>query len=150
MKKSIIVLLLTVFLAAVGFAQDFNNPQVMEKLGLTQEQATQLTRIHEESEKIIVEAKLDIEIQKAELKKLLFQSNVDLRQVERKLKSIFDLEYKLRLEEITREVKARKIIGDKKWAQLTHMIRARREAIARERRQPEPEPGQRQESKPKR
>lgn len=140
MKKIIFVVLLTGFLAAAGFTQDFNNPQVMEKLGLTEEQATQLTRIHEEAEKIIREAHLDIEIQKAELKKLLFQSNVDLRQVERKLKSILDLEYKLRLEEITREVKARKVIGDKKWAQLTHMIRARREAIARERRQPEPGP----------
>ncbi len=140
MKKIIIVVLLTCFLAAAGFTQDFNNPQVIEKLGLTQEQVTQLTLIHDEAEEIIREAKLDIDIQKAELKKLLFESNVDLRQVERKLKSILDLEYKVRLAEITREVKARKLIGDKEWARLTQMIRIRREAIARERRQPEPEP----------
>ena len=38
MKKIIIVSLLTAFLAAAGFAQAFNNPQIMEKLGLTQEQ----------------------------------------------------------------------------------------------------------------
>ena len=139
-KKILIVVLLTFFLAAAGFAQDFNNPQVMEKLGLTQEQVTQLTRIHEEAQKIIRAAQLDINIERAQLKKLLFESNVDLRQVERRLKSILDLEYKLRLAEITREVKVRKVIGDKKWAQLTQMIRARREAVARERRQPEPGP----------
>jgi Spy/CpxP family protein refolding chaperone len=137
-KKTIIVLFLTAFLAAAGFAQDFNNPQIMEKLGLTQEQVTQLTSIHEEAEKIIIEAQLDIDIERAQMKKLLFESNVDLRQVERRLKSILDLEYKLRLAQITREVKARKVIGDKEWARLTQMIRARREAIAREKRQPEP------------
>ena len=137
-KKTIIAVLLTCFLAAAGFTQDFNNPQIMEKLGLTQEQVTQLTRIHEEAEKIIRAAQLDIDIERAQLKKLLFQSNVDLRQVERRLKSILDLEYKLRLAEITREVKARKVIGDKEWARLTQMIRIRREAVARERRQPEP------------
>ena len=138
MKKIIIVSLLTAFLAAAGFAQAFNNPQIMEKLGLTQEQVIQLTSIYEEAQKTIREAQLDIDIQKAELKKLLFQSNVDLKQVERRLKSILDLEYKLRLAEITREVKARKVIGDKEWAQLTQMIRNRREAVARERRQPDP------------
>jgi len=150
MKKSIIVLLLTGFLAAAGFTQDFNNPQVMEKLGLTEEQVTQLTLIHEEAEKIIREAQLDIDIERAQLKKLLFESNVDLRQVERRLKSILDLEYKLRLAEITREIKARKLIGDKEWARLTQMIRIRREAVARERRQPEPGPNQTQDSKSKR
>jgi len=140
MKKIIIVALLTCFLAAAGFAQDFNNPQIIEKLGLTQQQVEKLTLIYEEAEKIIREARLDIDIERAQLKKLLFESTVDLRQVERRLKSILDLEYKLRLAEITREVKARKVIGDKEWARLTQMIRARREAVARERRQPEPGP----------
>ncbi len=150
MRKIIIVVLLTGFLAAAGFAQDFNNPQIMEKLGLTQEQVTELTRIYEEAQKIIREAQLDIDIERAQLKKLLFQSNVDLRQVERRLKSILDLEYKLRLAEITREVKARKVIGDKAWARLTQMIRTRKEAFARERKQPEPGPNQTQDSKSKR
>ena len=148
--KIIIVSLLTAFLAAARFAQDFNNPQIMEKLGLTQEQVIQLTSIYEEAQKTIREAQLDIDIERAQLKKLLFQSNVDLRQVERRLKSILDLEYKLRLAEITREVKVRKIIGDKEWARLTQMIRNRKEAVARERKQPEPESNQRPDSKSKR
>ena len=150
MKKIIIAVLLTAFLAAAGFTQDFNNPQVMEKLGLTEQQVEQLKSIYEEAEKIIKEAQLDIEIQKAELKKLLFRSNVDLRQVEIRLRSILEFEYKLRLAEITREVKARGVIGDKEWARLTQMIRTRREAVVRERKQPEPEPGERPDSKSKR
>ena len=107
---------------------------------MTQQQVEQLESIYEEAQKTIREAQLDSDIERAQLKKLLFQSNVDLRQVERRLKSILDLEYKLRLAEITREVKARRVIGDKKWAQLTQMIRNRREAVARERRQPDPGP----------
>ncbi len=82
MKKIIIVVLLTCFLTIAGFTQNFNNPQFMEKLGLTQQQVEQLKSIYEEAQKTIREAQLDIDIQKAELKKLLFQSNVDLKQVE--------------------------------------------------------------------
>jgi len=154
MKKIIIAVLLTCSLAAAGFSQDFNNPQIMEKLELTQEQVTQLTRIYEEALKTIREAQLDIDIERAQLKKLLFQSNVDLRQVERRLKSILDLEFKLRLAEITREVKARKVIGDKKWAQLIREMRRTREetgATTRDRdRRQDPETSQKQDSKSKR
>ena len=50
MKKIIIVVLLTCFLAIAGFTQNFNNPQFMEKLGLTQQQVEQLESIYEEAQ----------------------------------------------------------------------------------------------------
>lgn len=152
MKKILIVVLLAGFLAAAGFAQDFNNPQIIEKLGLTQEQVEQLKLIYEEAQEIIRAAQLDIDIERAQLKKVLAQNNVDLRQVERRLKSIVDLEYEVRLEQIKTQVRVRKVIGNKKWAQLIGIREMRRTREAGERtreREPDPETSQKQDSKSK-
>ena len=162
MNKIIIVVLLTVFLAAAGFAQDaqdFNNPLIMEKLGLTQQQIEQLKAIYAEAQEIIREAQLDIDIQTAMLKKALAQQNVNLTQVEGLLKSIADLEYEVRLAQITSQVQIRGVIGVEAWTVLNRSRNRNRlsddedgadEATReREREATEPEPSHTQDSKSK-
>ena len=58
------------------------------RLGLTEEEIARITAIFDRTEQAIHQARLEIDVLKAELKKVLFQDPVDVKEVERLLKSL--------------------------------------------------------------
>jgi len=115
-------------LIAVGFAysQDWDNPQILKRLELGEEEIANIREVFEQTEKEIREARLEIDILKAQLRKLLFQQQVNMREVERLLRDSLEWEMKERMAQIQRQVQLRTLLGDTKYARLTETVEARR------------------------
>jgi len=115
-------------LIAVGFAysQDWDNPQILKRLDLGEEEIANIREVFEKTEMEIREARLEIDILKAQLRKLLFQQQVNMREVERLLRDSLEWEMKERMAQIQRQVQLRTLLGDTKYARLTETVEARR------------------------
>ena len=126
MKRLILICLLG--LTALGFAygQDWDNPQVLKRLELGEEEMENIRGVFEQTEKEIREARLEIDILKAQLRKLLFQQQVNMREIERLLRDSLEWEMKERMAQIQRQVQLRTILGDAKYARLMETVEARR------------------------
>jgi len=113
---------------AVGFAysQDWDNPQILKRLDLGEEEIENIREAFEKTEKEIREARLEIDILKAQLRKLLFQQQVNMREVERLLRDSLEWEMKERMAQIQRQVQLRTLLGDTKYARLMEAVEARR------------------------
>jgi hypothetical protein len=72
------------------------------------------------------EARLEIDVLRAQLRKLLFKEQVDMREVERMLRRGLEWELKERMAQIRRQVELRELLGDAKFAQLTRAAERRR------------------------
>lgn len=126
MERLILICLLA--LTALGFvySQDWDNPQVLKRLELGEEEIASIRGVFEQTDKEIREARLEIDILKAQLRKLLFQKQVDMREVERLLRDSLEWEMKERMAQIQRQVQLRTILGDAKYARLMDTVEARR------------------------
>ncbi|UCF96202.1 MAG: hypothetical protein JSV89_13560 [Spirochaetaceae bacterium] len=125
MRKLLLLTLLG--LVAVGFvcSQDWDNPELLERLDLEEAEIEKIREIFEETEREIREARLEIDVLRAQLRKLLFQETVNMREVERLLRQSLDWELKERMAQIGRQVELRKILGDAKYARLTEAFQRR-------------------------
>ena len=126
MRRLVVICLLG--LIAVGFAdsQDWDNPQILKRLDLGEEEIANIREVFEKTEMEIREARLEIDILKAQLRKLLFQQQVNMREVERLLRDSLEWEMKERMAQIQRQVQLRTLLGDTKYARLTETVEARR------------------------
>jgi hypothetical protein len=127
MKKLILIGALIVGVIAVAAAQDidklFSNDKVREQLALNDKEINQLKDIWQGTEKDIQVAKADQDIKASELKRLLLEEKVNMNAVQKTLREAMDLEYTMRLLQIERVVKAKDILGDKRWADLERIMR---------------------------
>jgi hypothetical protein len=98
--------------------RDFSDPQLVRHLELTPLETARLQSIHQEAERAIREARLELDIYRARIKRVLFQRKVDLEVVERLLRESMDWELRARLAEVVREVRGRELLGDERWARL--------------------------------
>ncbi|RPJ05104.1 MAG: hypothetical protein EHM28_12765 [Spirochaetaceae bacterium] len=127
MKKILLaVLLLTGFLAT-GFSQEldrfFNNEKLAQELTLTEKEKTALLSLWEETEKTTRMARADLEIKTAELKRILMEDKVNQNQAEKVLREAMELEFRIRLAQISRMIKAKEILGASRWAILERFMR---------------------------
>ena len=115
----------------------WDDEQIYQRLGLTQEQTAEIREIAGREEKVIREAQAELNVIRAQLEKLLLKPAPDMREVERLLQS--SLEWKLRSEMagIRRRVEIRALVGEDRWEDL---LRARRAGRPRgdERQPPRP------------
>jgi hypothetical protein len=125
--KRLLLFLVLVF-AAAGFSygQDWDDPDVAQRLGLDEEAIGQIREIFERTEREIREARLEIDVIRAQLRKLLFEEQVDMREVERMLRRSLDWELKERMAQIRRQVELRELLGDGKYARMTQFLEQRR------------------------
>ena len=131
MKKGIVIVVwsfLLLFIAIPLFAQQQMdimdiNAKALKRLGFSAGEIKKITKIYEETQKTVMNARAEIDIYRAELKKLLLNPNVDMKEVEKLLKKSLEWELKMRLAQIEREVKIRKLVGDRKWARLVQYFR---------------------------
>jgi Spy/CpxP family protein refolding chaperone len=112
--------------AAGASGQAAEDQQVWRKLGLSEEQIDQARAVFESTQKSVREARAEIDVLRAELRRLLLREPVDMAQVERQLRASLEWEYRLRLAQISRQVQLRRLLGDRDYARLMEAIRERR------------------------
>ena len=126
MRRKIVAALLLALAAGAAFAQTDEDRRLWQKLGLSEEQIAQASAVFERTEKVVREARAEIDVLKAELRRQLLRDQVDMAQVEKQLRSSLEWEYRLRLAQITRQVDLRRLLGDETYARLMQAIRERR------------------------
>ena len=114
--------------AATAFSQDLGDRQVWRKLGLTEEEIGRIGAIYDRTEKSIREARVEIDVLKAEIRRVLYRDPVDMPEVEKLLRGSLEWEYRLRLAQIARQVELRRLLGDARYARLMEAVRMRRRA----------------------
>ena len=126
MRRWIVAVLLLAVAAAWAFGQAGEDLQVWRKLGLSEEQIDQARGILESTQKSVREARAEIDVLRAELRRLLLREPVDMGQVEKQLRASLEWEYRLRLAQISRQVQLRRLLGDRDYTRLMEAIRERR------------------------
>jgi Spy/CpxP family protein refolding chaperone len=111
---------------AVG-AQEPPLPQVMERLGLSRQEQQQVERLIRDYRETIQESRLELEVIKAQLRRLLFDRNVDMEEVKRLLRQSLEWEYKERLAQIELQVELRKLLSEEQYARLRQFWTQRRQ-----------------------
>jgi hypothetical protein len=125
-KRLLIVGIVLVSLAATALAQELSPPD-LERLGLSQEQRERVEQLVQEHRSTIQESRLELEVIKAQLRRLLFEQNVDMGEVKRLLRESLDWEYRQRLAQIELQVELRRLLGEERYARLReHWNRRRR------------------------
>ena len=114
MRKAVFIFLLSLTVVAFAHSQDWDNPEVLQRLGLDEAELDSIRGIFEETEKGIREARLEIDVLRAQLRKLLYVEQVDMREVERLVRQSLEWELKERMAQIRRQVELRKLLGDTK------------------------------------
>jgi hypothetical protein len=123
-----LLLFVVMGLMAVGFSygQDWDNPEVLKRLDLNEQEVEKIRVIFEETEREIREARLEIDVLRAQLRKLLYEDQVNMREVERMLRQSLEWELKERMAQIRRQVELRKLLGDAKYARMSQTMEKRR------------------------
>jgi hypothetical protein len=124
-KRLIIFAVLGLLAAGFSYGQDWDNPEVLDRLDLKEDEVAKVREIFEETEREIREARLEIDVLRAQLRKLLFQEQVNMREVERLLRQSLDWEFKERMAQIRRQVELRELLGDAKYARMTQAAERR-------------------------
>ncbi len=126
MKRKVVAVLLLALAAGAAFAQTDEDRRTWQRLGLSEEQIGQVREIFERTDKVVREARAEIDVLKAQMRRLLLNEPVDMQQVEKQLRAGLEWEYRLRLAQIRRQVDLRRVLGDETYARLMQAIRDRR------------------------
>lgn len=121
-----IVLALVITLLSVGVAaQDFPDAAVMSQLaariGLTEEETEALLEVFTQTETEIKGAALELDVYKAQLARLLFPPEVNMREVEELLRKSYEWQLKRQLAQIRRQVEIRRLLGEDRWIRYSRL-----------------------------
>lgn len=125
MKRVLLTAMLFLLFTGLAFSQDSPEAPLLEKLGLSEAEIERIEAINYAAQKTIQEAQAELEIFRARLKKLLLNAEADLREVEALLQEAMNYELKIRLIQIEKELKIRRLLGEENWSKLTRAMRAR-------------------------
>lgn len=109
--------------------------QLANRIGLSEEETERVMNIYQQTESVVQEANLELNILKAQLARLLFYPDVDMREVEELLKGSYEWQLKRQLAQIRRQVGIRKILGEERWAQYSRLLKT-----VQQRRETQPPP----------
>jgi hypothetical protein len=124
--SSILILSVSLLHAQAGSAE-----RLLQSLGLTEDEIEQVIEVERESAVRTARLRADLDVQKAALARLLLDESPTMRLVERNLRASADIEVQIRLVEIERELRIRRIVGTDRWTRIVQAQRVRREAPAR-------------------
>jgi len=145
MRRTALIAVVLAACAGTLFAQDSAAPQFLAEAGLSEQEVKELTRVFDETEAAIREARVEMDVLKAQLRRLLFKEaeKVDMREVERLMRSSLEWELKERMAQVRRQVELRRVLGDRRYARLGEQLRERfgRERGAQDERGPGPARG---------
>ena len=126
MKRLMVALMMGLLAVGFSYTQDWDNPEVLKRLDLNEQEVQKIREIFEETEKEIRQAHLEIDVLRAQLRKLLFEDQVNMREVEGMLRQSLEWELKERMAQIRRHVELRELLGDAKYARMSQTIEKRR------------------------
>ena len=126
MKRAVLIIVLVLLAVGFSYGQDWENPEFLERLGLEEEEVQRIREIFEETERAIRQARLEIDVLRAQLRKVLFEEQVNMREVERMLRQSLEWELKERMAQIRRQVELRELLGDAKYARMSQAVERRR------------------------
>jgi len=118
MKRSIIFILMACFAATFVYSQDYTSQRVIRFLELTDSEVEELEELQIERENIVKEAQMEQNLIKAQLEKLLFPPDADIRAIEQKMKESLEWRLKMEIANIKMRVEARKLLGEARWRRL--------------------------------
>ena len=127
MKRILTAGILLLTLAGTVGAQDLPLPQVMERLRLGRQEQQEVQRLVQESRETIQKTRIELEVIKAQLRKQLFDREVDMEDVKRLLRQGLEWEYRERLAQIELQVELRKLMSDQQYFQLRQIWSQRRQ-----------------------
>ena len=127
MKKYMLLLILLLAALSPIIAQDFTNPRVVRFLELNEEEVEELENLQYERQQIIGEAQVELNLIKAQLEKLLFPADANLREIERNMEESLRWKLKTEMANITLRVEARKLLGEERWRKFLRLQREQRE-----------------------
>ena len=128
-----LLLVMGIVLSAQNNQQVFN--QALQRLGLSSEEIELAVQIEQDANRTKREAGLELNLLKAQLEKELFQTDVDMQQVEKLLRTSLEWKMKAELAEIARRVELRKLLGEDRWEKLLLALKNRRAQLDAEQRQ---------------
>ena len=123
MKRFALLLVLLAIAGGLGSAQVPDIEQILKRVDLTEEEVEWFTAFQSEIDRQKKEAQIELNIAKAQLEKLLFPVDVDMKAVEKLLRSTIEWRLQLELTEIRWRVEVRKKLGDEKFEKLLRLIR---------------------------
>ena len=122
--------LLTLAIAVPAAAQvaDLSlEPELLLRLGVTEEEMAQLQELDSSARAATREARVELEIVTARLKRALLPAEPRMREVEELLREAMDWEFRIRLAEIRRQVRIRQVLGDERYTRIRELVRWRQE-----------------------
>jgi hypothetical protein len=123
MKTNTLVICLCLLAVSSASAQNISNPELLERLGLNEDEMERMVEIQRNAAMEAREAQIELNILQAQLEKLLFPVDVDMREVEELLRASLEWKMIAELAEIRKRVETRKLLGDEGWEQLLRMAR---------------------------
>ena len=114
--------------AALASGQRIDDPEMLEDLGLSESEIESIREIQDDAESVLREARVELNLLKARLEKLLLDVNVDMQRVEQLIRESVEWKIKSELAEIRRRVEIRKIFGEERWEEFLRTLNRRRGA----------------------
>jgi hypothetical protein len=127
LKKLLVVGIFALCALLTLGAQDIEkllqNEKLAAELSLKDSEIRELTKLWTEGERAIQIAAADRDVKASELRRLLLEENVDMNAVKKALRDGMESEFRIRLVQIERAMQARKLLGEKRWADLQRLLR---------------------------
>jgi hypothetical protein len=127
MKRIIISLILLLAVMPILVSQPWDRVGALKKLGVTEEQIKKIIEIDKEGENQKHQAQVELNLLRAQLEKVLFSVDVDMKEVEKLLRGAMDWRVKIELAEIRKRVETRKIVGETVWQELMRIQEQKRQ-----------------------
>ena len=119
--RTFVTAILLLGLAGAVGAQEVPGPQVLERLGLSRQEREQVVRLAREHGEVIQRSRAELDVIKAQLRRLLFDRDVNMEEVQRLLRQSLEWEYRERLAQIELQVRLRKLVSEEQYARLRQL-----------------------------
>jgi hypothetical protein len=93
-------------------------------LALSPEEAGTIGELTEGDARDLELARAEIRELQARLARLMLEAKPDMKAIEKTVRQSLDAEYRIRMAQIRRNIALREILGDKRWAALSRLVRA--------------------------
>ena len=123
MRPAVVAILLSIVPLLLLAPQGVDSPEALKKLGLDDQEIERIKEIQAAADKTIAEVRVELNLLKARLEKLLFDVNVDMREVEKLLRASMEWKLKAELAEIKRRVELRKLFGEERWPRFLRALK---------------------------
>ena len=125
-----------------GMERFLNDPEFIEKVGLTDDQIEKLTSIRTETSKAQIRNKAELQIIRIDLQDLLQQDNPDLKKIDAKLDEIGRLEVQLKKDMIHSFIEAKSVLTDEQIEKIQEYTRDQIKERVEKRRDRQSVPGE--------